>query len=300
MQKKLAQVTRLGAEYLSRYGVSDALAEAEYLISSALNIRRTDIYLRGDEDVPEETLAILRRMIMERATTGKPSSYITGKKEFYGLEFSVNEECLIPRPETEIMVEEIINSCSAAPHEASSPAMTASGRTLNALDIGCGSGNIAICLAKFIEKIFVWAVDISYGAVLKTLENALANGVYPKIAAYKGDLFSPFSDVRYKGFFDIIVSNPPYIADKDLPSLDAGVYRFEPRVALAGGSDGLEFYRRIIPAAKFFLARGGRIYLEMGAGQRKEIEDMFKMEGYSGIIVRQDYNGIDRVISASF
>ena len=291
-KRTLSEITRLGAEYLAKHGIEEPLLESEYIISSALNMARTEIYLNGDEIVTEETLSKLRRMIMERGTTGKPSSYIIGKKEFYGLEFQVNEDCFIPRPETEILADEIIKSAALSGK-----------KFLKILDLGCGSGNITVTLAKFIEKCFVWAVDISYGAVLKTLENALVNQVYPKVAVYRGDLFAPFSasEIKYKNFFDVIVSNPPYIPDGDIPSLPKEISLFEPRIALSGGKDGLEFYRRIIPSAKFFLSYdGGMIFFEMGIEQRKKIESMLMEHGYKDILVKNDYNGIERVISARY
>jgi len=299
MKRKLSEITRLGAEYLAKYGISEPLIESEYIISSVLNIARTDLYLKGDEFIEDGTLAVLRQMIIERATTGKPSAYIVGKKEFYGLEFQVNEDCLIPRPETEILVDEVIKITTRLERN-----FAGSEKNIKILDIGCGSGNIAVTLAKFIEKSSVWAVDISYGAVLKTLENALLNQVYPKIAVYRGDLFAPFSasgGEKYKNFFDIIVSNPPYVSEEEFASLPREVSLFEPRIALSGGADGLDFYRRIIPSAKFFLSpKGGMLFLEMGAGQKEKIEAILIAEGYKDIFVKNDYNGIERIIAATF
>lgn len=290
MKRTLGEIVRLGAEYLEKHGVSDAGVEAEYLVSSVLSLGRTAMYLNRDDAVGDDTLAILRAMISERAK-GKPSSYLTGRRDFYGMEFQVDEHCLIPRRETEILVEEVIRAaeaCSAACPE----------RHVRILDIGCGCGNISVAVAKNVERALVSAVDISYGAVLKTCQNALVNGVYAKITAYRGDLFSPFENTaKFLGHFDIIVSNPPYISDGDIPGLSREVAEYEPRAALAGGRDGLDFYRRIIPSSGFFLAGGGKLFFEVGPYQKDAVAAILAEHGYDDIMSVRDYVGVDRVVT---
>ncbi|MDI6757374.1 MAG: peptide chain release factor N(5)-glutamine methyltransferase [Endomicrobiia bacterium] len=291
MKRTLGEIVRLSAEYLEKHGVSDAGVEAEYLVSSVLSLGRTAMYLNREDAVGEKTLKILRGMISERAK-GKPSSYLTGRRDFYGMEFLVDEHCLIPRRETEILVEEVIraaeaNYCAARPE-----------RHIRILDIGCGCGNISVAVAKNVERALVSAVDLSYGAVLKTCQNALVNGVYTKITAYRGDLFSPFENTaKFLGYFDIIVSNPPYISDGDI-GLSREVAEYEPRGALAGGRDGLDFYRRIIPTAVFFLAGGGGLFFEVGPGQKDSVASLLAEHGYDDIVSLRDYGGVDRVVTA--
>lgn len=291
MKRTLGEILRLGTEYLQKRGVADAAIEAEYIISSVLMLGHTSMMLKRDEPVGDKTLSILRGMIIERGK-GKPSSYLTGRRDFYGMEFFVDENCLIPRRETEILVEEVIKEADAL--AASRPS-----RDVRILDIGCGCGNISVAVAKNVERSIVSAVDISYGAVLKTCQNALANGVYQKLAVYSGDIFSPFENTgKFLEYFDIIVSNPPYVRDGEINGLSREVAEYEPRGALAGGRDGLDFYRKIIPPAGFFLSRGGAVFFEVGPGQKEPVFAILAEFGYRDMSAKRDYGGVDRVIRA--
>ena len=223
-----------------------------------------------------------------------PIQYIMGSVEFCGLEFHVDERVLIPRPETELLVE------AAAELAGSSSAKTGA---LDILDMCTGSGNIAIALmarrcaslTKNLSDCKITVSDISPAALEVARRNAIRNGVYDGLKFICSDLFTDI-----KGRFDIIVSNPPYIARHEFPALQEEVLR-EPMAALDGGTDGLDFYRRIAASLPEYLKRGGYLVIEIGYGQRAAITDII---GKSGIFrisdVKKDFNGIDRVITAKW
>ena len=215
-----------------------------------------------------------------------PIQYVMGSVEFCGLKFHVDERVLIPRPETELLVEtvrEIMAQRIRGPE------------VVNILDMCTGSGNIAVALTKVPGNCKILASDVSSEALEVARRNALCNGVHDKIEFVNSDLFAGI-----EGHFDIIVSNPPYIARHEFPTLQEEVLR-EPRMALDGGEDGLDFYRRIIAALPKYLKRGGCVAMEIGYGQKAAIVEiitgggMFKLSG-----IKRDHNGIDRVVVAEW
>lgn len=211
-----------------------------------------------------------------------PIQYVMGRTEFCGLEFLVDERVLIPRPETELLVETVTEIIGLKEN---------SGETLNILDLGTGSGNIAISLTKSLTNCRMTASDISPDALDVAGRNSIVNGVCDRINFLNSDLFS---DIQ--GQFDIIVSNPPYIARYEFPALQREVLR-EPTLALDGGDDGLDFYRRIIAAAPHHLKRGGSIVMEIGYGQCPAVADIIGNSGYFKIAgVKKDRNMIDRAV----
>jgi len=208
-----------------------------------------------------------------------PVQYIIGHTEFCGLDFIVNEDVLIPRPETELLVDvatEIINER----------------RYLRLLDLGTGSGNIAIALTKRIPDCKMVASDISEGAIEVARVNAEKHGVSGRIEFIQSDLFE-----NIEGKFDIIVSNPPYIANDEFKTLQKEVL-MEPRVALVGGEDGIDFYRKIISASPRYLINGGVLVMEIGYGQKAGILKIISQNGMKPEDVRIDHNLIDRAIIA--
>ena len=253
--------------------------EAELLFSSIFNCNRLSLYLNKksllDKDNAGFVSSVLRRRI-----NGEPIQYILGKTEFMGFEFKVTPDVLIPRPETEILVETALKYVS--------------GR--NILDIGTGSGNIAISLAKLLQNINITAIDISEKAVEIALKNAKLNNVQGKIKFIKNDLFT--CDVLGETCYDIIVSNPPYIPSKEIDKLQPEI-KYEPRIALDGGLDGLDFYRCLIAGSIKYLKKGGLLILEMGFNQSEALKNIFqKFEDFEIIEVVKDYNNIERVIVA--
>ena len=215
-----------------------------------------------------------------------PEQYKRGTQAFMDFEFAVTKDTFIPRPETELLVEktlEVAEILSDTKPE---------GQELKILDIGTGSGNIAISLTKYIQRSKILALDISHGALLKARENASTYGVSDRIQFVRCNLLGSISR---RGSFDIIVANPPYISDRDMVELPPEVLR-EPRIALEGGTDGLDFYREIIKEGMIYLKERGFILLEIGYDQARPVEMLFKNKGYSEIETFKDYSGIDRII----
>ena len=257
------------------------MTEAELVLTQVLNCDRLSLYLnkeaRLDRNKSAQVALILKRRIM-----GEPLQYILGSTEFMGYEFKVDKRALIPRPETEILI-------SATLEKLKSTGKTARPKIL---DLGTGSGCIAVCLAKLLPQALIWATDISLGALQLAEENADLHKV--KVKFLRSDIFSALEKNQEK--FDLIISNPPYIARKEFCGL-AKEISFEPVLALEAGIDGLVFYRRIISQAADYLKEDGFLILEMGLGQRCSIENIIKKsKNFEVIEIIKDYNNIERVM----
>jgi release factor glutamine methyltransferase len=226
--------------------------------------------------------------ILERRISAEPIQYILGKTEFMGLEFRVNKDVFIPRPETEILVEAVIDLVTKSSGH----------QVISILDIGTGSGNIAISLAKFINNCKIVAVDISKQAMAVAKKNAAFNGVEDKISFINQDFFSlrhTAGDMKAHAF-DFIVSNPPYIPSPEIKSLQPEI-AYEPSIALDGGIDGLDFYPKIIKQAPFYLKQGALLIMEMGLGQRASIKNFVKKSARLKLVeIIKDYSNIERII----
>ena len=256
--------------------------DAEVLLSHCLSADRTGLYSNPAEQIGEERREEFLHLVARRRQ-GEPIAYIVGEKEFWSLSFAVDDRVLVPRPETEVLVEEVLAVCKAV-----------KGKDLKILEIGAGSGVISVSLASELKEALFWATDISEGALAVAERNAARHGVAGRITFLRGDLFAPVS-----GSFHIIVSNPPYIPEDEFDGLPPDIRQFEPRVALVGGSDGIEVHRKLIRQAVSFLEEGGWIFLEIGAAQRKRIEQILKAVGsYDEIGFRKDYGGEERVVRA--
>jgi len=254
--------------------------EAELVLTHVLNCDRLSLYLNQGRDLSKDKAALISAILGRRAK-GEPVQYILGQTEFMGLEFKVDRRVLIPRPETEILVEVALKIVKAA--GIASPKI---------LDLGTGSGCIAVSLAKNIPQGRVSASDISLQALELARENADLHQV--SIAFIQSNLFTSLG----KEGFDLIVSNPPYVATFELSTL-AREIAFEPALALEGGQDGLDFYRRISNQAAGYLQAGGFLILEIGLGQREPIENMLiNSKNFEIIEIVKDYNNIERVIVA--
>ncbi|MFA5105072.1 MAG: peptide chain release factor N(5)-glutamine methyltransferase [Candidatus Margulisiibacteriota bacterium] len=270
--------------YFANHKIEEPHLEAEILLAHALHIKRIQIYTMHDRVLSEEELAAFKQLMLRRIKM-EPTAYIIGYRPFMSLDFDVNREVLIPRPETEKLVEEAINIIKGSEKE-----------TVSVLDIGTGSGAIAVSIAKYCANTRVWASDISKAAIETAKSNAKKHGVDDRITFFTGDLFSPI-DKNAK--FDIIVSNPPYIKTLEIENLQPEITKFEPVRALDGGPDGLAYYRKITAQAPAYLSEKGHLLLEVGAGQA---DDVVKMIQATGIFAKtkkiQDHNGIDRVIES--
>jgi len=267
---------------LKNKGVDSPRLDAEVLLSYYLNKDRSFLYTNHEYVLTDEELRELGRGVARRLK-GEPVTYIIGKKEFWSLEFEVNHTVLNPRPETEILVEEILR-------------LSGQRKLMNGkiLEIGTGSGAVSVALASELKKYQVFATDISIDAIMVAKRNARRNGVGKQIFFFCGNLFEPLS-----AKFDFIVSNPPYIAENEFQYLPIEVREFEPKEALIAGPEGIEFHRKLIKGGEAYLKRGGWLVLEMGHGQSRSIERMLReTQIYDYISFQTDYAGIERIAAA--
>lgn len=232
------------------------MTETELILTSIRNCRRVDLYIDPKPLDSFETKQL--EEFQQRRANHEPLQYILGSCEFMGLKLQIDPRALIPRPETEILVETVLEKARSLV----SP---------NILDIGTGSGNIAIALAKHVKECRVTAVDFSQDCLDLALANARMNSVQERIRFVQSDSFSSLEPKDFGEVFDIIVSNPPYISTSELESLPPEIC-YEPRAALDGGKDGLEFYRRIFAECQAFLKPKGWLFLEIGSMQANELE----------------------------
>ena len=271
---------------LKDHEVENPRLNAELLLARSLNLSTEGLYAHLHDQVKEREQRELEKLI-QRRISGEPLQYILGHQEFWSIDFKVDRRVLIPRPETELLVEQSLSILSK----------TSFKRILSVLEIGTGSGAIAIALAKEMKNIFLVATDISKDALAIAMENAKSEGVQSQIEFVNGDLFGPFRPSRERKCFDLILSNPPYIIRPEIGSLAKEVRDYEPIVALDGGEDGLEFYRRLISQAPFYLREGGWLLLEIGQGQRLLVFEL--IEGGGNFLKPDcipDLSGIERVV----
>ena len=266
-------------------GLDDARLRAELLLAHALGCRKIDLYTRFDQVPQSEPLSRFREMV-KAAARAEPIAYLIGRKEFYSLDFDVTPEVLIPRPETELVVEEALAWIK-----------NRSAEVVNVLDIGTGSGCIAVTLAKRSPGAVVVAADVSPGALAVAQKNAEKHGVASRVRCVEADLLSLPADAIPPGGFDLVVSNPPYVARVNPDALADDVRRFEPALALFGGDDGLEFYRRIAAGIRPVLTPGGGLIVEIGRGQSAAvIETLTRDTGLTHRTTRRDSAGIERTL----
>ena len=255
--------------------------DIEILLSKALgDVDRLYIHLNLHKELTKEQLDSFNKMIQDRLK-GRPIAYIVNNREFMGLDFYVEEGVLIPRPDTEPLVEEVIELVKGK-------------ENLKIVDIGTGSGAITVSLAKYIKDCQVYSLDISDKALSIGLKNAISNEVEDKINFIKSNIFSGIED---KGLeLDVIVSNPPYIRRADIETLHTQVKDYEPYIALEGGEDGLNFYRDITRESVKYLKDKGILAFEVGHDQAEDVSQILKHNGYTNIYTKKDLQGIDRVV----
>ncbi|MCG8324984.1 MAG: peptide chain release factor N(5)-glutamine methyltransferase [Thiotrichales bacterium] len=254
--------------------------DAEILLTEVLEWDRARLYAHCDEPVPEQEQLRFTHLLNKRKN-GEPIAYITGQREFWSMQLRVNRHTLIPRPETECLVEKILGSIDPA-------------ACLTIADLGTGTGAIALALAKERPECRIIATDIDDAALAIARYNIETQAV-SNIKLLKSDWFESLHGYR----FDIIISNPPYVRDAD-PHLQTGDVRFEPRLALAAGVDGLDKVRIIIERAPDYLIKGGRLFLEHGHDQGRDIVSLIQARHYAGIEVIRDLNGHHRGSMASW
>lgn len=264
--------------YLTEKGVENARREAEWLLCEATGLDRIGLYLNFDKPLQDDELAAYRSMVARRGKR-EPLQHILGNQEFDGREFVVTKDVLIPRYDTETLLEEAVRQAPQA-------------RTV--LDIGTGSGCIAISLAHRLPQAQITAVDLSPDALAIARLNAERNNA--AVEFLLGSFFQPVTGRR----FDLIVSNPPYITRADLDTLQPEVRDFEPRLALDGGVDGLDAYRALVSEAPGCLEPGGWLLFEIGAGQEKDLAGLLADAGFGAIVTVPDSAGIIRVVGGQW
>jgi len=268
------------SDYLQNKGIKSVRLNSELLLAHILNCKRLELYLSFERPLQKSEIDIYRELLKRRSSF-EPLQYIIGKVEFYGLEFEVNQSVLIPRPETELLVEAIIESVKKD-------------ERINILDIGSGSGNISIALAKNIPSCKVVGLDISKEAIETSKRNAKLNEVENQLMFMKKNILNGI-DIG-KNRFDVVVSNPPYVSVENFANLDPELRLYEPKIALTDESDGLSFYRKISSLSRSLLKNNGKIFFEIGAGQSEAVKKILMDDDYKNIVIKKDFSDIERII----
>ncbi len=277
------EVIQRSTEFLQRHGVDSPRLQAELLLAHLLKLPRLQVYLNHDRVLAEPELTALRSLVQRRSKR-EPLQHLVGSTSFGGLEISVNRDALIPRPETETLAE--LANAALTKHPSPAPF---------ALDFGTGTGCLAIALATHCEAAQVHALDISEAALVLARANAQRHGLTERISFHHGNGFAALAaGLR----FDLIVSNPPYIPTAEIATLQAEVRDFDPRTALDGGTDGLDFYRLLTREAPAWLKAGGGLFAEFGDGQETALENLFTGSGWHAVAVHRDLTNRPRVLEA--
>ncbi len=278
----LSEILLSAAAAMKERGIPSARLDAEVLLSHHLGIGRPRLYTAFRDTLTDEQAEGFRGLVRRRLE-GEPVAYIVGCKEFWALPIKVSPAVLIPRPDTEVLVEEVLRVAGGL-----------GGGRLDIVEIGTGSGAVSIALAKELPDAGITATDISRAALELARENAAANAVGDRIAFVHGNLFQPLSEK-----FDIIAANPPYIPEEAFSHLPDGVRKFEPARALVAGPEGTEFHERLMGEGWAYLRDGGWLVMEMGDGQKERIEELFRRDGrYGELGFSTDYAGLWRVARA--
>ncbi|MBT3169129.1 MAG: peptide chain release factor N(5)-glutamine methyltransferase [Candidatus Cloacimonetes bacterium] len=273
MPQNIKQILQIIIDNFAKANINTAKIEAEIILSSVLNLKRFELYLNLDKPILKNELETILTIISRRKKR-EPLQYILGETEFYDCKIKVNKYVLIPRPETEFLIEKIILE---------------NPKIKQILDIGTGSGAIAIALAKFLPNCQIDAIDISINALEIAKNNAVKNNV--NITFSHSNLFEN-ANKRY----NLIVSNPPYISKNNFIDLQPEITKFEPITALVAGENGLYFYRKILENAKKYLTDDGKIYFEIGHNQAKIIKNIATLNGFKNIEICRDLNNFDRIM----
>jgi len=285
MSNTCLEILNRAVEKLRSEGIDRPRTNAELLLGAVLDAKKIDLYLNRDRILTPQQVEKFDQLIQERIS-GEPLQYIIGSTEFFGLEFKVNQNVLIPRPETETLVETVIEHLK----DCSQPKI---------IDLGTGSGAIAISLAKNLKSSFVFATDVSSEVLKVAKENARRHQVDDRIDFLCGDLFEPLRNKNLKGKIDCVVSNPPYVSKDEFDHLPKEVKDYEPIVALRTDEEGPSFHKKIIEGSPDFLKEGGMLALEVGLGQANKVADLVRDCGdFKNTEIKKDLGGIDRIVIA--
>jgi release factor glutamine methyltransferase len=274
----VGELVKWATDDFKNRGIEQPRLDAEVIVAFTLGVNRTQLILDRDRPLEERELTRLRELVKRRRGR-EPVAYLRGEREFYGRLFKVDRRVLIPRPDTEALVETALARTRAASMHA------------RALDLCTGSGCVAITLGRERPTTRVLGIDISDDALAVARENVLRLGAY-NVAFRKSDLYAEVG-----GPFELITANPPYIATAELGSLQEDVRNYEPRLALDGGEDGLTFLRSIVGRAFPYLVGGGVLAVEVGFGEAQAVKTMFEVSGFVGVEIARDYGQVERVVS---
>ena len=280
--KTISELLQNGIEILNNTGIENANLDARAFLCHILNKDRIYLDIHKNDIIDSENANLYMNYI-ERRKSDEPFAYIINSKEFMSLDFYVDKNVLIPRPDTEILVEYVIDYCKKE------------NRDKKIIDLCTGSGAIAVSIAKYVQNCNITGVDISDDALNIAFKNSHNHKVDRRVLFEKFDVLD---DISKLGKFDVVVSNPPYIRKKDVLQLDNTVKDYEPLLALDGGEDGLIFYRNIIKHAPKMLNDNGIIALEIGFDQADDVTKMLKDISFKNVSVLKDYSGNDRVVIA--
>lgn len=269
--------------FLEERGHDEARLAAERLLAHVLQCKRVDLYLQTERALQETELSPYRELVRSFAK-GAPLQYIIGETEFMGLSFQSDRRALIPRPETEILVDVVRKHLAAA-----------AGAPASVLELGVGSGAIAVSIAAMQKDVEVWGTEISCDAAQLAQRNAYSHNVQERVHIIVGSHFDALSP-DLAGAFTVVVSNPPYVRSDEIPGLDARVRDYEPFQALDGGDDGLDFHRYLTRSGLRFLSPGGLLATEIGASQGEAARQLFLDAGMLDVEVLPDYAGLDRIV----
>lgn len=283
--KTAVEVLKEAVEKLGLAGIDTPRLDAEVILSNLLGIERIRLHIHPEMKISREICQKFWKDV-EKRLRRMPVQYIVNRQEFMGLDFWVEEGVLIPRGDTEILVEKVLELYQQYyAHKA-----------VKVLDIGVGSGAITVSIGKYIEKSRIYGVDISPKAIEVASKNALKHGVENRITFFEGSLFEALRGKNLEKALDFIVSNPPYIPEKVIGTLSREVRDYEPLLALSGGEDGLDFYKEILKDAPTYLKDGGWLIFEIGYDQGEALEQMMKDRGFINIEVVKDLAGLNRVV----
>lgn len=270
------------ADYLEKKGIENSRRNVEELLCLTLKCERLDLYLKFEMPLKSQELEAYREYFKRRVNR-EPLQYILGETDFYNSKIKLHKKVLIPRPETELLVERVLEKIDFLDLEST-----------KILDIGTGSGCIAISLAFELPGSQVLGIDISEDAVSLAKENAILNEVSNAKFILRNALETP----RKTNIFDFVVSNPPYIESSEIPKLMPEVKDFEPILALDGGEDGFDFYREVIPNCRLLLKEKGFVFFEVGYTQAQKLKEILSESGFEKVEIFSDFNGIERIVVA--
>ncbi len=281
------ELMKVSISLLEKKGFDEARLTVELLLAHALKCQRIQLYTSFDKPLAREEIAEFRKFL-ERRLNREPLQYIVGAAGFMGLQFRVDQRVLIPRPETETLVEQVMLLCNAMQEE----------KPLSILEVGSGSGNIAVSLAKYVKRAQITGIDVSAESVEVAGFNAKIHEVEDRVSFRLLDIFEPIDQILLRRF-DILVSNPPYISRDEWEELQLEIRKYEPRTAITDGRDGYELFRRIFEIAPYVLSDSGSVAVEVGHGQSETVKTMMLASGFFNPFVIPDLQNTPRVVIGS-